>query len=73
MDHNFEVNWGPLSEVTCNCKPKRATQLYKSALAQVSASVVFSGIASGHLVNRSTIIKRYVNPCDGGSGPAKST
>jgi len=42
----------------------------KSSLAHatVSAVVSITGIASGHLVKRSTQMGKYVNPCDGGSG-----
>ena len=33
----------------------------------------FIGIASGHLVKRSTMVNKYVNTLEGGSGPTKST
>ena len=38
--------------------PKRAIQWKINARAHVSMSVIFSGIASGLLVNRSTIVSR---------------
>ena len=71
-DHNFEVNWEPLSEVKSNGMPNQAIQWKTTALAHVSVSVFFSGIASGHLVNWSTMVRRWVQPGDGGSGPTRS-
>ena len=40
--------------------PKRAIQWKTNALAHVSVSVSFSGIASGHLVNLSIIVSSPV-------------
>lgn len=60
VDHNLDVNWEPLSVVRSKGIPKRAIQWKTKALAHVSVSVLFSGIASGHLVKRSTIVRRWV-------------
>ena len=68
VDHNFEVNWEPLSEVKSNGMPKWAIQWKTNALAHVSVSVPFSGIASGHLVNRSTMVRRCVMAVVGQQG-----
>ena len=68
-----DVNWAPLSDVRCNGTPNLAIQFNNKALAHVSVKVSVMGIASGHLVKRSTIVKRYRNPCDSGSGPTMST
>ena len=46
--------------------PKRAMQLNINARAQNAAEVSIMGIASGHLVDLSTIVNRCVYPCDGG-------
>ena len=43
-----------------------------NAVTRVSVSVCFRGIVSGHFVNLSTIMSRWVQPCDDGSGPAMS-
>ena len=53
-----EVNCGPLSEVMILGTPKRETQLYMSAVQSAGAVVSVSGIASGHLVYRSRMVKR---------------
>lgn len=58
VDHN--VNWEPLSEVRSKGMPKRAIQLKTKALAHVLVSVSFSGIASGHLVKLSIMVRRWV-------------
>ena len=71
--HISDVNWAPLSDVMCNGTPNLAMQLNSKALAHVSVPVSVMGIASGHLVSRSTIVKWYRNPCDSGSGPTMST
>ena len=60
MVHNLDVNCEPLSEVMSKGMPKRAIQWKTNALAHVSVSIPFSGTASGHLVNLSTIVRRWV-------------
>ncbi len=52
--------------------PKRAIQPLRKACATTSAVVEVRGITSGHLVNLSTHVSRYVKPRDRGSGPTKS-
>ena len=44
-----------------------------NARAQITVVVSFRGIASGHLEKRSVIVRRCVNPFEGGSGPTRST
>jgi hypothetical protein len=53
--HNSEVNCSPLSIVTTSGAPNLETQPVMKASAQLWASVFFSGIISGHLVDLSTI------------------
>ena len=55
-------------DVISAATPNRVIQLAISARA-----VTLSGIASGHRVNRSTIVRRYVKPCEGGRGATRST
>lgn len=43
------------------------------ASAQSEAVVEDMGMASGHLVVRSTMVKRYSAPAEGGKGPTRST
>ena len=38
-----------------------------------SALMLVSGMASGHLIKRSTHVRRYVNLCVGARGPTRST
>ena len=58
--HKLDMNCESLSEVMSNGIPKRELQWNINARAHISVSVTFSGIASGHLVNRSTIVSRWV-------------
>ncbi len=55
-----EENWVPLSEVSDEGTPKRATQPEKRASAQLLAEVDFNGIASAQSVDLSTIVNRCV-------------
>ena len=43
------------------------------AEAHSDAEIPARGIASGHLVDLSMHVKRYVNPCEEGKGPTRST
>ncbi len=52
--------------------PKLATHPEIKDLRTVSVDVSGSGIATGHLVNRSMIVKMCVCPLDAGSGPTRS-
>ena len=52
--------------------PKRDTHCEMNAWATVSADMSGIGIASGHLVKRSTHVRRYVLPFEGGRGPTRS-
>ena len=67
------MNWGPRSEVKWAGTPKREIQWVMRASAQSEAEVEAMGMASGHLVERSTMVKRYSAPAEGGKGPTRST
>ena len=71
--HRLEVNWAPLSDVMMSGTPKRATHSSSSTLAHVAADVSATGYASGHRVDRSTMVNRCVVPRAAGSGPTRST
>ena len=60
VDHNSDVNWEPLSEPKSNGVLKQAIQWKTDTLAHVSVPVSFNGITSGHLVNPSTLVRRWV-------------
>ena len=52
-----EVNWAPRSDVRLEGTPNLAIQPLMSASAHVAAEMSLTGIASGHLDQRSTIVK----------------
>ena len=52
--------------------PKRDIHPLMKAFATDSAVMSVRGMASGQRVNRSTQVRRYAYPLDGGSGPTKS-
>jgi hypothetical protein len=52
-------------------QPKRDIQPDK-ARATVSAVISGMGMASGHLVKRSTAVRHYVKPDEGGRGPMRA-
>jgi hypothetical protein len=68
-----EVNCGPRSEVIMAGTPKWDIHEVRRAWAQSAAVVEESGTTSGHLVVRSMMVNRCVNPWEGGSGPTRST
>ena len=70
--HSWDVNWAPRSLVSREGTPNRATQLYSKAAQIDGVEVSDRGTASGHLVNLSTIVKRNVQPWEGGKGPTRS-
>ena len=70
--HNSDVNCAPQSEVVFEGDPKLAIQSL-SPRAQDLVDVSHNGMASSHLVNLSTMVNRYLNPRDDGSGPTRST
>ena len=53
-----DANCRPRSEVMRAGTPKREIQPEKRALAQSAAEIEETGIASNHLVERSTMVKR---------------
>jgi hypothetical protein len=73
-DHTAEVNWTPCSDVSCSDTPKHATIPLKR-VAALSAVVVWERVtAAVHLVERSIIVKRCVNPfLETGRVPTGST
>ena len=72
-DQRDDVNWAPRSEVIVLGRPKREIQPWKRAAAQSAAEVEDRGMASGYLVILSMMVKRCVNPPDGGKGLSRST
>ena len=73
FDHKDEVNCGPRSDVISAGTPNREIHPRMRAFVQVGVFASGRGMASGHRVNRSIMVKRYVIPSLGGSGPTKST
>ena len=71
--NNVEVNCGPRSVVMVAGTPKFEIHPSIKVFATFSEDVSLIGIASGHLVNLSTHVKRCVWPFDGGDGPTIST
>ena len=72
-DQSADVKEEPLSEVMCKGTPNLDIHVDSRALAQSAAVADFIGTASGHLVARSTMVKRYLKSSDGGRGPTTST
>ena len=70
--HRSDSNCAPRSVVIVDGTPKRAIQPVTKACATVGAVMSGRGMASGQRVKRSTQVRRYVNPLDGGSGPTRS-
>ena len=68
----WDSNCAPRSVTTVSGMSKREIQPDMKARATASAVILESGITSGHCVNRSTHVRRWVNPRDWGSGPTKS-
>ena len=65
-DHNCEVNWDPRSDDMSMGIPKSAIQWYMRARAQPTVDMSLRGTASGQREKRSTIVKRWVKPSEGG-------
>jgi len=65
-DHKEDVNCVPRSLVMIAGTPKREIQPWNMAEAHSAAEIPTSGITSGHLVDLSTQVKRYMKPCDEG-------
>ena len=66
------MNCAPRSEEISFGTPKRDIQAEINARAQELADMSDIGTASGHRVNLSTIVNKYVKPREGGSGPTMS-
>ena len=71
--HKAEVKTDPLSEVIVSGRPNLAIQPSMSAVTQESVVASVIGVASGHLVDLSIVVNRYLYPSDDGSGPTMST
>ena len=67
------MNGVPLSDVISSGTPKRAIQWLSRASTQFSVFAVLIGTASGHLVDRLMMVKRYRCSLEAGSGPTMST
>jgi hypothetical protein len=59
-DQRVDVNCGPLSLVMVEGRPNPCIQPAKRSAAQSAADVEERGIASGHLVVLSIIVKRWL-------------
>ena len=69
----LDVKTEPLSEVMTSGRPNLAIQPFRRAHRQSSVVAFFMGIASGHLVDLSMVVNRYLEPPDEGRGPTTST
>ena len=72
-DHKEEVNCVPWSLVMIAGTPKREIQPRNMAEAHSAAEIPTRGTTSGYLVDLSLQVNRYVNPCEEGRGPTRST
>ena len=70
-DHRDEVNLASLSLVITAGTPIIEIHPWNMAEAH-TAEIPVRGIASGHLVDLSMHVKRYVKPLDEGKGPTRS-
>ena len=70
--HTLDSNCCPRSVTIVEGTPKQAIQPWIRDCATASALIVEMVKASGHRVNLSMHVKRYVYPRDGGSGPTRS-
>ena len=66
-------HWVPRSEDISDGVPNPAIHWLNKARTHVKEEISANGIASGHLVNLSTTVKRYVKPWHDYNGPARST
>lgn len=57
---SVDSNWLPLSDVSVVGTPYLATHVDMNALATVVVSMSVIGVASGHLVKRSTQVRMYL-------------
>ena len=72
-DHRDEVIWAPPSLVITAGMPNLEIHPWNMAEAHSTTEIPVRGIASGHLVDLSMHVKRYVKPLDEGKGPTRST
>ena len=70
--HRWDSNCLPRSVVTVDGVPKREIHVCVKALATVSVVQSVIGTASGQRVKRSTQVRRYTQPSEGGRGPTRS-
>ena len=59
-DNKDEVNWAPLSLVITACTPNLEIHPWNMAEAHSAAEIPVKGIASGHHVDLSMHVKRYL-------------
>ena len=69
----LDVKTEPLSEVMTSGRPNLAIQPSRRARRQSVVVAVFMGVASGHLVDLSIVVNRYLKPPEDGRGPTTST
>ena len=62
-DHSWDVKGVPLSDVMCSGTPWRAIHVSRALVHEddVASDI---GIASGHLVLRSMMVKMYLEPSE---------
>ena len=68
----LDSNCRPRSVVTVDGVPNLAIHVWTNARATVSAVLSAIGMASGHRVKRSTQVRIYGQPLEGGRGPTRS-
>ena len=70
--HSDDVKGVPLSDEMCSGTPWAAIQVMR-AFRQDCVVASSMGMASGHLVDLSIMVNRYLKPSDFGRGPTMST
>ena len=63
-DHSAEVKTDPRSDVIISGKPNLEIQVFIRAETHESVVESVKGTASGHLVDRSIIVNKYLLPSD---------
>ena len=70
--NSLDSNCLPWSVMILSGTPKNCTQPLMNAFVQWSAVACSMGMAAGQRVNRSTMVRQYWYPWDGGYGPMMS-
>ena len=69
----LDVKTEPRSEVMTSGRPNLAIHPSRRARRQSLVVALFIGVASGHLVDLSMVVNRYLKPPEEGRGPTTST